>query len=379
MANRIESTIKQFEVPGQDLPRLAVGVFGLQPHARSPLGPACQAPDARTAPSGASIQAFGQDNELRQALAILANPDHQMTLRIGGGAMGLEEAWLCHANAHGTCLAFCGKTETGDWLVILHSDPAAFCAWWMEKYGGRNADTIPNAIPPNTGMGEFLVTLHAIDAFRRVSFQNMLDYVVTDRPAISLKLFVDTLSRSVKAMDTRWLLPSFLLLTPGIELYRADFVEKDIDVLIRLGLFTQAMNEKTGEDMLVFSENLRAMGVAFYRSWMFSAGFEILSVSSTGRTSYGSFFVAPTALANHFVRLEHDGDGKPLANHQTYTARQLESQLDALLEEMMRLPAPIPDAAGPAAEAVKVIYCAQCGKPLTSKDRFCDACGAPVQ
>ncbi len=399
MANHGESPIRFFEMKASDLAGLVTGTFDLKPHAQSVLEPLCRAAQPVSDEAGR----LSGDPALRKALGILSMPDHTMRIRIGGGAMGFEEATLCHAAAQGQPLALFGGTDDGNRLVALFADAATFVDWWTAQYGGKNADTVPNPVPPKTTLGEFLMVLHAIDSFRRVSYENMLAYVSAAEPVISLKQYLETFSAAIRSRDIRWLLPAFLALTPGVETYPAELKADNAQILVRLGLAAFVGHPKTGEGMLAFSGNLRSIGSAFFRSWMFAAGFEILSVSTAGRQAYGSFFLAPTALANHFVRLETDASGATLANHQTYTASQLRDRMLGLLQEMTALPAPAAAAAAPVSSAptaaaaapvssapaapvappspengkASAAYCHKCGNPLRPEERFCVSCGTP--
>jgi len=427
MTMKRDAGVRQFEATWSDLGRYAVGKWKLDTHAGSPLAAVCADPGAVSQPSIQALKAFGEDAELKRALTILTRPDHVMTIRLGGGALGYEEATLSHANAMGDFLVMLGATEQGNAMVTVFSGPDVYAGWWMERYGGKNTETVPNPAPPRTTLGEFLIVLHAVDSFRRASYRSLLDYAPGVEPSVGYKEFFDTFQQAVRSKDIRWLLPAFLMLTPGLDKHEADFTQGSVEVLNRLDLVRSGKNQQTGEDRMLFTSNLRGMGVAVFRSWMMAMGCEITACSDTARTSHGSFFVAPTALANHFVTIEKDERGKSFANHQADTALQTEERLAALVRGMMLLAVPkaAPAPASPSAPAANgqkaaaataatnaavastataatastataaataataapgaagagqtpgSAFCHKCGNPLRPEERFCVSCGTP--
>jgi hypothetical protein len=193
---------------------------------------------------------------------------------------------------------------------------------------------------------------------------------------------------SIKSLDIRWLLPAFLAVTPGVEHYQTEIDPKNIAVLLQHDFFTEG-KLASGEDVLVFGEAGQIMGVEFFRSWFTSCGLEIKVAGPDGFTTAERLFIAPTVLANHFVRLEGAGNGKALVNHQAYTTEQLAFKLDELFgQAFAQEVTPVKPAAAPAlvppspptvpAPPVKN-FCGECGSKISAGAAFCGNCGTKIK
>ena len=93
-------------------------------------------------------------------------------------------------------------------------------------------------------------------------------------------------------------------------------------------------------------------------------------------------FLAPTALANHWVQIQTVPSTKAKVTHQALTTSQLEQKFTQLLDQTLALPV-VPLAAQaapvqPAAAGTAARFCVNCGSPLKPDARFCKECGTKV-
>ncbi|NCC75591.1 MAG: zinc ribbon domain-containing protein [Clostridia bacterium] len=390
-----------FQIPQSDV-KAALGHLRLETNALSPLvtllrgqaAPASLSPDLST-------QLNQQD--LRQALAIAAGPDLIVKWRIGGGSVDLMEFTLARSQTQGQALVLVAGAEQSSILLRVFAHASDFVAWFMASYAGKNDQTVANYIPPTVELGEFVYLLHAIDAFRIASFRGMLDYQAGQRPTLSLGDFADTLQRSVKSRDIRWLLPAFLILTPGLDPAGLDLSADKTRILMEKSFLVMSQAMGSQEQRLGFAEAGQIMGVEFYRTWLVAAGMEITVAAPGGITAVERLFLAPTALANHWVQVKAPSAPAEAArvNHQAMTYDQLQFKLNQLLEQTLALPvvplataapaepAQTAAAAKPTASAAPAPsetatakpgtrFCANCGSPLKPDARFCKACGTKV-
>jgi hypothetical protein len=257
-----------------------------------------------------------------------------------------------------------------------------------------------------------MFALHTIDSFRRVSYQNMLAHVFTDRAYVKVQEFLHSMTDSLKSLDIRWLLPAFLAVTPGVEQYQTEIDPQNIAVLLKQDFFAEG-KLASGESVLVFGEAGQIMGVEFFRSWFTSCGIEISVAEAEGFKAAERLFIAPTVLGNHFVRLEDAGNGRALVNHQLYTTEQLAFKLDELFARAFTLevtpvnagkdavpvagakpaaapasasakesvPPPPPASVRPSVSSPPIPdkkFCSNCGSKLSAKAAFCRDCGKKV-
>ena len=272
-----------------------------------------------------------KDPAFLKAARIIASPDFYAVCRIGGGSLGLEEI-LLH-----------GKKEEGSWIIAAESFPDGSCtlrifedyshfvSWWMDGFCGKNEEAAVNYIPPFVAPEEFLFLLHAIDAYRRVAYQNLLAHAFTEQPSMEFAEFVSTMTDSLKSKDIRWLLPAFLTLMPEISEYPLEMTAEKAEILMTLQ-FAGKMEQKDGKNVMIFGEAGKNSGVEFFRSWLHATGFELYVRNKDDFEAVERLFIAPTALANHFVRLQKDEAGKTVINHQAYNFEELNVKMQELFE-----------------------------------------------
>lgn len=350
------------------------------------------------------------DQDFLRALRVIAQPDLYATVR-GAGAQGLTELRLHRKKSEGAYVAATEQDADGRWLISLFDDYRNWLVWWTNSFAGPGDVPAANFIPPKVSLEEFLFVLHAVDSFRRVSYENMLSHVFTDRTYVKTPEFLRSMADSLKSLDIRWLLPTFLAVTPGVEQYQTEMSPQNIAILLQHDFFREG-KLASGEDVLIFGEAGQIMGVEFFRSWFTSCGMEINVAGADGFKTVERLFIAPTVLANHFVRLEDASGGKALVNHQTYTKEQLAVKLDELFGQAFALdvvpvvakpaaalvsqpPSPPPEEKSAAAPAQKKAaapgqapqapagqpaqkFCRQCGTKLTPTASFCKNCGTKV-
>ncbi|MDD2456987.1 MAG: zinc ribbon domain-containing protein [Eubacteriales bacterium] len=397
MNTTIEGTTYQIHL--SDL-AAALNQQGLVPNVLSPLPQLLSGPGTGSNLQPDPVALLGQPN-MRQVLKIAANPDLIVKSRIGGGSVDLMEFTLTRTQSEGNQLVLVAAAEQSSVLLRLFPTGADFITWFMDHYAGKNDQTVANYMPPTVELGEFLYMLHAIDAFRIASFKGMLAYQAGLSPTLRLSEFTDTLSRSVRSKDIRWLLPSFLVLTPGLDPAGFNLDAEKTRILMTRNFLTLQQEQGSQEQVLGFAEAGQTMGVEFYRTWLVAAGFEVLAAASGGIAPVSRLFVAPTALANHLVQIETQNvTGQPIrVNHQAMTYDQLEQKLNQIFDQALSVPVvPLSSAAAPAPAASVTApdqvppapvaataaakpatrFCAQCGSPLQPGAKFCKSCGAKI-
>jgi hypothetical protein len=328
------------------------------------------------------------DPEFAPLVDTLAAPQLLIRQRLGGGSASFDEMRVCASPTTAERLLAVAVTDDGGYLVRVFEGPGAFVAWWMESLAGRNEETIANYVPPRLDLGAFLLILHTVDMFRRVSYQRALNFDYESTVSVPVADFAPLMSRALQSRDLRWLLPTFVAVTPNLADVVPEIRPEHSQALADLAFLRNAKDAQTGEDILLFGEAGQSMGVEFMRSWFLAAGFEFSVAGQGAQKELPRLFIAPTALANHFVRLEMSPEGGCTVNHQAYTYPQLEVKLQEILERAYALcarPAPQPEAAPPPPEATAPpttapaqVLCPHCGEMVDANMRFCVHCGGRV-
>jgi hypothetical protein len=277
------------------------------------------------------------DSEFMRAARIIAQPDLYVLNRIGGGSLGLTEIHLHRKKTEGEFVVATEQRLDGTSTIQVYKDYKNFLAWWAEHFSAKIDETVANYIPPKVSLEQFLFILHAIDSFRRVSYHNMLNYSFMESAHQKFSDFTQTMAAAISSADIRWLLPAFMVILPGFETYKIEIIPENAGVLYDYN-FLENAKLASGDDVLIFGEAGESMGIEFYRTWLMASGFEINVSESNGFTTTDRIFIAPTAVTNHFVRLETSGNGNTMVNHQAFTIEELNVKLDELFEKAFTMP-----------------------------------------
>ncbi|MCE9634289.1 MAG: zinc ribbon domain-containing protein, partial [Planctomycetes bacterium] len=396
--------IHAFQIAGDDLGPLFTDAFGLRCNALSPLRETLFAyvPGSR-APS-AELRTTASDPLVRRACYTIAQPTLCLRQRTGGGQVPASDLSACHVHGQGGAFVVIVPSFEGSYLVQTFASAADYLAWWLDTVATRVDEAGPNFLPPPLSLEGFVYALHSIDAFRRSAYASQLAYQPKREPTIGTDEFGTSIGQSLKSGDLRWLLPSFVVLTPGLDLRGFDAGGEHVDLLERLGFFTSG-REEGGRSVLVFGEAGRTMGVEFFRTWGMAVGFEHAALTCTGERVLHRGFLAPTAFGNHLAMIDRGADGRVAVNHQNLSLTELSDRMAILLGEAISIPdadptggvapaaapaAPAPTRVAstvPAAAAVPTSspagaapgspgrFCVGCGAALTPTARFCAECG----
>ena len=298
----------------------------------NPLSPLKALPPAAESLSteGARLAA---DPDFGALLEVLCMPVAVVANRVGGPLADYQEMQACYRRVSGKVLV--SILTDGDGAAIqTWEDSEALAAWWCGQYAQKSEEVIVNYIPPLITLEGLLTLFHCIDAYKRALFHSMLAYRPYDLPTLTPAEFTESAQAAVRSRDMRWLLPTLPILVPGFaELPLGDISAIGQEAWARNFLVT-VKDRETGTESIGFGEAGRNMGMEFYRSWIFSAGFEIRAIREDGIRALSRFYVAPTAITNHFITLTLQPDGTCMANHQPCGYTRLLDQMRGLLAEV---------------------------------------------
>lgn len=272
------------------------------------------------------------DENKKLSISIIAEADILIETRIGGGVLGLEAVKFYHKKGDTNWIAF-EKESEGIIVMQLFESSQKLADWWTDKFGGENEETVTNRIPPKIKLQEFILILHVIDMYRRISYKNMLEHKFAENLNLDYKEYADELVISLKSMDVRWLLPAFLNLMPNINNFDIDIKPEDANILFEQMFFLNMHSEEKNKDFLTFGEAGTSMGIEFFRTWYMGAGFEVKQLESSDWQSKSFWFFAPTSITNHFVEIELGDENQAMVNHQAYTKDQLRVKFQSILDQ----------------------------------------------
>ncbi len=264
---------------------------------------------------------------------------------------------------------------------------------FIAKYASKNEGVTPNLIPPMISLESFVAVLHSIDMYRRSLYASLLRYEPQSEPGFTLDAYSAELVKALKSRDIRWLTPCFVNIVPNLPADQFKFDPDSLKFLVDSGLCKMMKHKETNQLGMAFTEEGKALGVEFERTWQTSTGFELSLKTSTGSKVLEKGFLAPTAAANHLVLLKESEAGIQV-NHQAFQSDQLRAWLNGLFAAPSPAPIPAPSPASipapspapiadpgpvpspaPASEP-KLRICVNCGNKLDATVKFCTRCGA---
>lgn len=332
-------------------------------------------PFAHSNTPGATAEELLQNNLFVAAMQVLAAPQRLIRVHAGGGTQPRGDLFIAVQPQNKIVQAVAVTPSQDDtWTVITHAETKSCINLLLDIVAVENETAAP-AVLPETFTPEFLLYLFgAIDQFKRCGYEALLQYRQEESQVFSLNAFANNMQKAMKSADLRWLLPSFVVLTPGFSELNltadSTVYEQLIDADIMLPV------ESTGEPMFTFGETGKELGEEFSKHWIQSSGIEVSTVLGEGAVAQHRAFLATTMLTNHLFGIEKTRT----ANNISYVSHSHHS-LAVLLEDWMTKDVTEPamvkaeeTTVPPASVSVKK-FCPQCGEPVRENTKFCAKCG----
>ena len=365
-------------------------LLGLEVNPLSPFASILREYHTGTAPRTrdiAVLKEVADTPDAAQALAILTNPEVRLSLCIGGGLVGLSNIFVCR-NRRIDAKAVVMATLSSDDSFFIQSFPSTegFVLWNLDIMSSVIDEQPSSMLPELMSLESFVYTLHAMDSFRRVAYESMLEAKVLEEPFISVDRFRSSMALTMKSGDLRWLLPCFFRLMPGFKSLDLSPQMAGLQFLISNDVLKTLQHADTHEDVLIFGEKGRCLAIDFYRTWWACAGLELIGWDGTSARRLHRSFMAATAVANHFFEAKSTKDEAMGVKYSALTTNGLGLKLGAVLditlpESKIKTDADV-QKLGPKSGAMATpvsAICSKCGFPVAENSAFCTKCGTTLK
>ncbi|HNT54356.1 MAG TPA: zinc ribbon domain-containing protein [Anaerolineaceae bacterium] len=371
--------IHLFQISAADLGCLWIDLLHLSWNQLSPIEQNLNEYMPGAGRAAAELLELAKSKPVVHAAAIVARPDLRLHCWTGGGATQMGFLSLCrNQSLDPNGVAVVSPSHKNSLMVHYFPTVSACANWVAEILGAKVEDEPPALFPPSLPFESALYALHAIDCFRRVAYQSMLDHKTLETPHLSVAQFASTFQQSLGSADLRWLLPAFLHMAPGAReipfqpqaAHLAAVVDARLLRPVRVG-------NSPGEAAYAFGEAGRLLGIEFLRTWLTAAGLQLDLLSNDAVTTTQRVFLAPTAVANHWFSIQKDtrpeAPGQPGAGYAEVLSTPLTlKELSEHLVDLVSWPVPLEES------AARPRFCMSCGKPIQPSARFCNYCGQAV-
>ena len=334
-----------FQVNRADLYALFIDRLGLDCQPLSPLTGLLTGPSQQPQAGPAVLKSMAEQEEVHLAAAILADPQHRLLLRTGGGVTpGALMVACANAPVDPQAVVVFSPTSGNGYQVETFISADDFAAW-----AANLLDSVPlfaalelevqaleaagikeylHLIPDSLPLEAFIYLIHGIDSYRRATYCSMLEYKPDEEVSLTAAEFDGSLIQSLNSRDLRWLLPAFMALTPGLASFKVMPEPEHLQMLLDKGLLLAGQVEGSHTLLYSWPENGRRLGVEFYRTWSGAAGLELtFRGGQTGQRA----FIAATALTNHYFNLEQpEGPGRVVAQHEPLNKTGLAEKIAGL-------------------------------------------------
>ena len=329
---------------------------------------------------------------------ILARPDVRVRHLVANASGEWSVFVACWRRADASSFVVLMPRSPDDYAVLTFDSAAAYLAWWVSELSSSATRTIVNCLPPLVPLPALVYALHAVDAHRRATLRQAAEYGGSAPLWIAAAEFAATMRVAITSRDTRWLLPAFLSLTPGVIALLREPSDDELSWLNDAAFLHPSRNQRTGEEGFSFGEAAAAFGEELNGGLRTALGVAVDVWTDHGAMTLEQVFLAPTISANHFVRIE-PGDHGVVTNHQALTQTDLYDKLYVLLRgaldpdapqhararaERFGWPTPSPKdttaAVGSGAAGQRESRtCANCGKENAPNQKFCGECGSNLE
>lgn len=333
------------------------------------------------APGGAGAAGRLAEDPVFQASAeVLSRPGLRIVFWKGGGGAKAEK-FTVYGLPPGENPALVSLHDAGgdSRLLLYFESGSSFVDWWADTFAGQVEEPSANLIAPSLSLESLVCILHAVDCYRRAYMESMLSYTAGRDLSIPAAQYMTTMRQSLQSGDTRWLLPALFALTPGLGGLALNLRHDHLDVVGELGFLDLFAGPGGGEDIFLFGEAGKIMGMEFYATWLSSVGWEATAAGPGGDMVTSRAFLAPTAFANHLFTFNPAGRSFGFS-HQALTLSGLKSAMAGLLQPASApgpvaegtTPSPRGPLPGPGRER-----CDGCGEESPPGSKFCQGCGRP--
>lgn len=249
------------------------------------------------------------DETFLELASIISDPDTKATMRIAGAQGYVEHKLQLNKNI-GDIVVAVENTAEGDFVILKFNNYNEYIELWQEQFIGTGNEQESTFISPNASVSDYVHIMNTIDAYRYTTYKNMLDRVYSENPNIKTKEFYQVLVDSIENPDMRWLLPSFLNVTPNMYNYKLEIGMEQMENLISND-FLEFGQLESGENTLVYGDAGKLSGVEFLKSWFTSYGweFELAHPNKNEMSAFKRLFVAPTVLTNHLFEISMGVNG----------------------------------------------------------------------
>lgn len=338
--------VDSFHVHPDDVHPLCEGLLHARFVGLSPLlGITGASPTPRA--SADALRALAATPALQGTVAIVADPDLRVDVVIGGGSVApAHVALVRRREVDAARVVGVSRAPGGGWLLHRFEDATA-ASRWLARLSSRipefvawDADTMaevaatvdqPRQIPAELPLEAVIYLFHAIDLFRRVTYEHLLAYAPVDGPVqVAADTFRAELPRALRSGDIRWLLPAFHRLMPDLAQHDVAPRPEHLALLDAAGILHGARGPD-GEAQLVFGEVGTRLGIEFYRTWHAAAAVALHRRGEPDRAGH-RWFLAPTAFANHLFALRASGRGHATVHHEALDEEGLVRAIQALVD-----------------------------------------------
>ncbi len=331
--------------------------------------------DGNTAASDPSAETLLQNNLFAAAMQVLAVPQHLIRVYAGGGTQPRGDLFICIQPQNKTVQAVTvTPSQDNTWSIIPFTETTQCINWLVDMIAVENETAAPAL--PATFSPEFLIyLLGAADQYKRCGYEALLQYRKEEPPVFTLSSFAENMQRALKSYDLRWLLPSFVVLTPGyseLNLTASNNIYEqlaDADIVLPF--------ETNGSELkFTFGETGKELGEEFSAHWIQAAGIEVCSISAAGAVVTHRAFLASTMLTNHFFEILNTTDSS--ISYTSVSQHSLAGRLGEWLTKEIAEPIKAEETVVPQATAPAIKFCPQCGEPARENIKFCGKCGRPL-
>lgn len=290
-----------------------------------------------------------------------------------GGSMSQEEFYYLLLSAKTTEVLAQFTDSENRLKLLLFSDWPAFLNWWISLYGTSDNHSYREIFPGRQDLETLVCAFHCLDLYRRSNLESMLRYEIGGPVTITPRDFILGLKEAILKGDNRWLLPSFINLTPGLKTQKIVLEPEHLDILEVLGFIQKDKNGS--EETLTIGKMGMTLGTEFASTWMGSVGFEAVALVKGQKKVLDRKILMPTAFTNHLVSLESE-DGELKFQHQALDSGHILKLLDQWMGYLKKIAFAEFNQQTDTKSATH--FCRNCGSPIKDKMKFCTKCGTPI-
>ncbi len=248
-----------------------------------------------------SSSLFTEHRELEDWVKFIASAEHCTNISHGGGGTRIEQFYVFTKKSLSFALLV-EKKETGITLTKI-DDKEALAPTFAYAYGVYVKEATDIWQLSEMDVTSYLLILHFIDIYRRMTYKSQLNYYVLAHYRMSLEEVMKHYKEALEAKDPRWLLPTFVFFSEVFAKFNIEIEDDSMQKLKQLSLIS-IDTIQNNKKIAIFEDKMIRIANCYHQHYINSSQIIVKSIIDNEVVESDTLYVYHTRLGNDLIWLK---------------------------------------------------------------------------